>query len=208
MSRLLFACLCVVLLSSCGKPPKPFNPIVESRWAYEPNRRDELLAQDNFSIDLVRFEDVRNPRSLVDDPNDDIIYEYNPDQLVNGVKYRFPVVLQKHMMFGERKEKRYMVEFELEVLKTVIKTGKLYSGPYGSFLIEIKGNAIARRPDSTVIMNEPVQVILDKRRESHNGRNPSAELDRKRMYELFDEATRHLARDIAWRVRWVHNYSD
>ncbi|MCP5405443.1 MAG: hypothetical protein H6922_04385 [Pseudomonadaceae bacterium] len=167
----------------------------------EPTEREKLIAKSDFSVELVRFEDVRRPRSTVPHPRDTVIYEYQPDELLQGIAYKAPVLLSKHMEYKTPAEKNYKVEVELEKLRTYIATGTILTGHFGQYTVELEARVLARRPDSQVVVYRPYTLTLTEKRNSFNARNPTKEMDRARMYDLSEDAFRRLSEDVMWDLR-------
>lgn len=167
----------------------------------QPTPREQLVAKSDFSVELVRFEDARRPRTTVPMPRDDVMYEYEPDELLQGVTYKVPVLVNKHLAYKAKMPKHYLVEIEMTGLRTRIVTGTLLSGNFGRYLVELEADVLARRPDSQVIIQRPYTLALEEKRQSFNGRHPTKEMDRARMYDLAEDAFRRLSEDVAWDLR-------
>lgn len=198
-----------LLLAGCVEGWRPRNMIEYPPYEgvgytdREPTQREMLLAKSDFSVELVRFEDTRRPRNTQPLPSDNVIYEYEPDELLQGVTYKIPVLMSKYLSFRPQAAKNYRAEVELEALRTRIVTGNLLSGNFGRYAVEMEARVLVRRPDSTVVIHRPYKLELEEKRQTFNGRNPTKEMDRARMYDLTEDAFRRLSEDIAWDLRQV-----
>ncbi|RYG58965.1 MAG: hypothetical protein EON60_11840 [Alphaproteobacteria bacterium] len=171
-------------------------------WTYrDPSEKELLLARSDFSVEMVRFTDSRRPRSMELQSDDQMIYQYDPDTLMGGVSYNVPAILGKYLSYRPRMPKNYKVEVELKRLTTVIKAGTLWSGSWGRYNVDLEVTMIARRPDSTVVARKSFRYNKDQRREDFNGRGPTKERDRTRMYDLTETLLRKAAEDIGWEIR-------
>lgn len=167
----------------------------------EATRQEQLIAASDFSVELVRFEDARYPRSTAFTAPDEIIYEYEPDELMQGVTYRVPVLMNKYLTYRPKMDKHYRVEMELMTLQTRIATGDFKAGHFGRYKANIEARMIVRRPDSRVVLNRVYRLTYDQPRDSFNGRSPSKEMDRGRMYDITEGLFRRLSEETAWDIR-------
>lgn len=167
----------------------------------EPSEREKLLARSDFSMELVRFTDSRRPQSTALATPEGNIYDYEPDELLQGVTYKVPVLVNKYMAWRPKVAKHYRVEMELEQLHARIISGNLWSGNFGRYLADVQTRVMVRRPDSQVVVNKIYTITLEQKRPTFNGRNPSKEMDRARVYDLVEDSFRQIAEDIAWDVR-------
>lgn len=166
-----------------------------------PSEKERLLARSDFSVELIRFTDLRRPRSMEMETPDQIIEDYVPDTLLQGVTTQVPAIVGKYLAYRPRMEKDYAVELELNKLTTTIKTGSFWSGSWGRYAVELEMTAIARRPDSTVVLQKTYHVQREQGRESYNGYGPSKERDRARLYDLTENTLREVAAEIGWDIR-------
>ncbi|RYG59166.1 MAG: hypothetical protein EON60_11225 [Alphaproteobacteria bacterium] len=197
-------------LSACVESPfsgvsKGYDsmPMDETgEWTFrDPTEKELLLARSDFSVEMVRFTDSRRPRSMELQSDDEMIYQYDPDTLMGGVSYNVPAILGKYLSYRPRMPKNYKVEVELKRLTTVIKTGTLLSGSWGRYSVDLEVMMTARRPDSTVVARKAFTYNKEQGREDFNGRGPTRERDRARMYDLTETLLRKAAEDISWEIR-------
>lgn len=167
----------------------------------EPTEREKLIAKSDFSIELVRFEDTRRPRSIGIDARDSVIYDYDPDQLLQSVSYKMPTLINKYLAYKPKLTKHYKAEAELLVLNSRIYTGDLLSGKMGRYTVHLEANVLVRRPDSFVAVNKLYAVNRVEKRQTFDGRPPTKEMDRARMYDLVEDAVRGMAEEVAWDLR-------
>lgn len=171
-------------------------------WTYrDPTEKELLLSRSDFSVEIVRFTDVRHPRSMEVESRDQQIYTYDPDRLLNGVDTNLPGMLGKYLSYRPKMPKHYKVEIELKKLITTIKTGTLLSGHWGRYNVQITLNVVARRPDSTVALEKTYRLDEEQARTDYDGRGPTKERDRARMYDLSEETLRKMAESIGWDIR-------
>lgn len=169
--------------------------------ARDPTEKELLLARSDFSMEVVRFTDSRRPRSMEVDSADQNIYVYDPDVLMGGVSYNVPAILGKYLSYRPKMPKHYKVEIDVKRLRTNIKTGTLWSGSWGRYSVDMELQVTARRPDSTVAMVKTFRYDQTQPREDHNGRGPTKERDRARMFDLTESVLRKAAEDIGWNLR-------
>ena len=171
-------------------------------WTNNPPTEKELIvARSNFSTEIVRFTDARRPRSMELHSSDQLIYEYAPDNLIGGTNYQIPALMGKFLSYKPKQTKHYMVELELKRLETVIKTGTFWSGSFGRYSANMELQATVRRPDSQVVLMRTYRYDPTQPREDYNGRGPTKERDRARMYDLVETMMREAAQDINWDIR-------
>lgn len=186
------------------RPPIDRYPVYEGAGFTErkPTEKERILAKSDFSLEVVRFEDSRRPRSTAYLSPDSVIYEYEPDELMQGVKFRLPVLLNKYLAYRSKSPKHYFVEVELLYLKPTIITGTFWDGrDMGRYSMDMEVRVLARRPDSQVAVFRTNKIHLEQPRQTYNGRDPSKEMDRARTYDLIEDGIRQLAEEIAWDIR-------
>ena len=167
----------------------------------EPTVQEQILAASDFSVELVRFEDARYPRSTAFTAPDELLYEYEPDELMQGVSYRVPVLMNKYLAYRPKMPKHYKVEMELLTLQTRIIGGDWKSGRFGRYWTKMEAKMIVRRPDSKVILQRIYRLEDEQKRETFNGRSPTKEMDRGRMYDLTEAMIRRMSEETAWDIR-------
>ena len=166
-----------------------------------PTQKELLLTRSDFSVEIVRFTDSRRPRSMELQSDDQMIYQYDPDNLMGGVSYQVPAILGKYLSYRPKQPKHYKVEIDLKRLETVIKTGTLLSGSWGRYSVDAEVIATVRRPDSSVVFIRTYRYDPKQARKDHSGRGPTKERDRARMYDLTESVLREAAEDIGWDIR-------
>lgn len=167
----------------------------------EPTEREKVIARSDFSAELVRFSDSRRPRSTALATPEGNIYDYEPDELLQGVTFKVPVLMNKYLAWRPKVAKHYRVEMDLEQLHSRIISGNLWSGNMGRYTADIEARVMVRRPDSQVVLNKIYTISLEQKRPTFNGRPPSKEMDRARAYDLVEDSFRQIAEDIAWDIR-------
>ncbi|MFZ2587263.1 MAG: hypothetical protein WAZ18_03995 [Alphaproteobacteria bacterium] len=167
----------------------------------EPTVQERILSASDFSVELVRFEDARYPRSTAFTAPDEVLYEYEPDELMQGITYRVPVLMNKYMAYRPVMPKHYKVEMELLTFQTRIIGGDWKSGRFGRYFTRVEARMVARRPDSRVVLNRVYRFNIEQTRDTFNGRSPTKEMDRGRMYDLGEALIRRLAEESAWDIR-------
>ncbi len=171
-------------------------------WTYrDPTEKELLLARSDFSVEIVRFTDSRRPRSMVLETNDQMIYQYDPDTLMAGVTTNVPGILGKYLSYRPRMPKHYKVEVDVRKLVTNIQTGTFWSGHWGRYHVAFEVDVIARRPDSSVVLKRTYRFDETQKREDYNGRGPTKERDRARMFDLTESILRKTAEQIGWELR-------
>lgn len=198
--RAVIATLAVGLLAGCGYRAAEYTPVAEiGPWSeIDPTGMERKLALSDFSVELVRFVDSRRPQSREARIPDRIIYEYEPDELMQGVSYRFPVLVEKYACYRPKMAKEYKLEVELKRLQTVIKTGTLLTGSYGRYNVNMEIAVLVRRADSTPVLQKHYRYEIETRRKAYDERSPSKELDRAKMYELVEQGIRQMSANMSW----------
>ena len=130
-----------------------------------------------------------------------MIYQYDPDTLLGGVSTQVPAILSKYLSYRPKMAKHYKVEVDIKNLRTTIRKGTFWSGSWGRYHSTLELRVIARRPDSTVVMQRVFTYEEEQRRNDYDGRGPSKERDRARMYDLVETMLRKSAEDIGWSIR-------
>jgi hypothetical protein len=191
------------LLAACGATRYTDYPPYEGVGFTDraTTEKEMLLARSDFSVELTRFADNRAPRMEADDPSDRLIYVYDPDELVSGVTYRLPVLFNKYLAYRPRMAKHYKAEIDLTALKTEIAAGRFLDGEYGRYVVRLEARVLVRRADSTAVINHPFSIFIEQRRRTYNGRSPSVEMDRSRMYDLTEDAVRQMSEEVGWEIR-------
>lgn len=164
-----------------------------------------ILSKANFNLDILRFEDQRSNQRNAFDTTDDVLYAYNPDTLMSGVSMRLPVLFSKHLGTSKKTNAVVLTELTLRHLSAKIKTGTLSTGAMGRYLAEIEIDVTARDVDSSALLTETYVEQVELRRRSYDGRPPSTEMDRSRMYQTVEEAVRRIATRIAKDVTPAYN---
>lgn len=180
-----------------------YEPIQENgQWIdQEPTSRERRLANGDFSMQVIGFTDARqfpNSEGLV---TPDIAYRYDPENILQGVKSQVPSILQSYLPAPTSATKAYKVEIELLRLNTLIKTGTLWTGTWGSYFSSIEIVARVRRADSTVALERHYRMELERKRSSPTGRAPAGDIDHSEMFYLVDRSLRKIAENMAWDIR-------
>lgn len=164
----------------------------------------EAMKDEPFDVRLVRYADGRLASNEVPLTIDEIIYEYNNDNLLQGVNVRLPGLMQSHFAFGVRNEQYYTVEMKLKHLRNYIRTGTMLTTRFGSYVSEVEVDMLVRDMDSTVLLNETYASEFVTKRDPVGGRHPSKDQDRKAMRTNLDEALKRIAYRTVWDVRNKH----
>lgn len=182
-------------LSACGSTylSPDENPFTNGSAKSKAN----ILAKEDYTLEIIRFEDRRAARAAALDVTDDVIYEYEPDTLLGGVAHRLPVLFSKHFGYGLNKPNTLLVEMDVQKLKTLIKTGTFSSGTFGRYIVDLEIDVTVRDTDSLILLVDTYRQNFELTRKSFNGRSPSAEMDRSRAYQMVDEAVRRMAEEVA-----------
>lgn len=183
--------------TSYGFPSDETGPWTE----HEATAREKTIAASDFSVELVRFTDERRARSLEAETPDQLVHQYDPDELLQGINYRVPNMLERYLAYKPRMQKNYKVEVSLTKLLTLVKTGNLWSGSWGRYSVDMELQVIARRDDSTVVMQRTYTLHDEQPRSSNLGRGPSKERDRARMYDLTESMMRKICEQVGWDLR-------
>lgn len=192
MYKLLILCAFVGVSGCVTSYKAPEENPFEGEQTTIPKYLEKL----DFTMDIIRFEDRRRARSIPKDPTGNVIYEYDADQLLSGVSHRLPVLFSKHFGYGLVKPNTLLVEIDLQKLKTSIKTGTISTGKFGRYFIDLEADITVRDTDSSVLNTETYKQTFDLKRTSFDGRSPSSEMDRSRMYQVVEEAVRRMVADV------------
>jgi hypothetical protein len=210
-TRFLLAALALVI-SGCSMLPWGGSSYVSSsnlppyegagRTGRPATEKELLLARADFSVEVARLTDSRRPRSLEHEAPDQIIYEYEPDNLIQSLVYRGPVLLNKFLAYRPKSAKHYLVEVDVLRLDSYIAKGKFMNGGHdGRYVTALEFEALVRRPDSQIVLRRTYTLKQDLPRKSHDGRHASKELDRATMYDVVEDGFRRLAENLAWDIR-------
>lgn len=170
----------------------------------EEARQAHVLAEAPYNIDIIRFDDVRRPLAYQTDADEKLIYEYNPDKLFNGLKYRTENLMRSHLQFNGVKEDLVLVEVELRDFKAAIVNAGALSGRFGQYKLGIELDVLARLPDSSIVGREKVLVTYKEPRTSADGRQPDLAFDKQKMLNMFDAVVKEAAIKTGWLV--INNY--
>lgn len=201
---LLGGCSTVSMIPTPWVDNAPLYPPYEGVGftAKDPTERERLIARGGFSVEVVRFSDERLPRLTAERPADNLIYQYEPGQLMGGLTYRMPVLFNKYLAYRPKAPKHYRAELELVRMFTEIRPGSFfYGGSMGKYVVTMEVRALVRRNDSRVALDKTYTIDIEQRRETFNGRSPSAEMDRSRMYDMAEMAVRQASEQIGWDIR-------
>ena len=193
----------VLVLSACAS--KGSDGLNVNHKVWDNRYHNKRIAQNNFDLEIIRFTDARLPAGRVPLENPRVIYEYDPEDLLNGVNYRIPVLLDKNFDLTNVPEPIYKVEVDLLKLRTYISTGGLWEGKHGKYNIELETLITVREPNSAIIFQENYDIDLTDKRYAGNARSPSAKYDQQSMFNLTEAAIRQIAQKVAWRMRAAHN---
>jgi hypothetical protein len=193
-------------LSGCStwEMLKPAVNVPQSNGIFNGTRltdREKVVFRSDFSVELNQFADQRTSRSLLAQQPKGIIYQYDPDDLLQGVTYRLPVLLETYLTYRPRKMRHYHVDVAVTELQTYIKTGNIFDGRFGRYAVRLELAVVVRRPDSRVVLARSYRQRLEATRSSYDGRNPTLETDRAAMFDLVDTAMRKTAENIGWDIR-------
>lgn len=170
---------------------------------FDTESRLKTLAKEGYEIDVVRVEDRRVPGAFINDPEDNVLYEYRPDKLMRGVVPYVEALLGKYGFFGEdtAEDKAFIGEVTLTELSTKIMTGNFVTGRFGHYQVHIRADVVVRNKKSIVIVNEPMEITYTMQREAYTGRHPSTKQDEKRMMEAIENAFQAFAVEMGWNTR-------
>jgi hypothetical protein len=195
---------CAILPERASGYGTAYGPAHEAGpWVQEaPREKEMLLAKSDFSVGVVRFTDLRRPRSMEDGPDDRRLYLFEPDTLLSGVSTRLPALFEKYLAYRPQVAKHYKVELELRQLRTEVLAGTFFSGrSMGRYEVSMEILATARRPDSSVVLQKVYRYQETQPRGGSDGRGPSKEMDRARLTDLVDAGVRLTAQNIGWALR-------
>ena len=162
---------------------------------------EPVLKNSRMNLKLVRFADNRRPESLAHDTEQNVIYEYTPDKILQGVVPHLQSIFQRYLTGARDNSEDVFLEVELKHIRTVIRTGRMFTGRGGEYQVEMEVRAIARHGNSKVFMDEKYTAESFERRELEGGRHPSIQQDRKNMLLLVERTTHDLLQQIASKAR-------
>ncbi len=166
---------------------------------------ESAMKSEPFDIRLIRYSDERPASNMVELTTDDIIYEYNNDDLTQGVDVRLPGLVQSHFNFGVRNDRFYTVEMTLKHFRNYIQTGTFLTTRFGSYVSEIEVEMLVRDMNSNVLFRDtyPSEYVI--KRPAVDGRHPGEKHDRKMMLKTMNEAVKRVSYRTVWDVRnWHH----
>lgn len=194
---------CLGNTSRVTTSPLDIVPVDETgQWTnYAVTQKEALLAKSDFSVDIIRFTDLRRPRSLEIENPDQLVAYYEPDTLLHGVSTQVPALLNKYLAYRPKKEKHYKVEITLKRMKTLIETGTFWSGTWGRYVTDVDLEVVVRRPDSRVVLAKHYLAYKEQPRKGEGGYGPSKERDRSRLFDLTETSLREISTNIGWDIR-------
>ncbi len=163
------------------------------------------MKNEPFDVRLIRYADERPGSNMVPLGTDDIIYEYDNDQLTQGVDVRLPGLVQSHFNFGVRNDHFYTVEMSLKHFRNYIQTGTILTTRFGSYVSEVEIEMLVRDINSNVLFRDTYSSEFVTKRPPVDGRHPNEKQDRKKMLETMNEAVKRIAFRTVWDIRnWHH----
>ncbi len=163
------------------------------------------MKRESFDVRLIRYADDRPGSNMIPLGTDDVIYEYNNDQLTQGVDERLPGLVQSHFNFGVRNDHFYTVEMSLKHFRNYIQTGTFLTTRFGSYVSEVEVEMLVRDMNSNVMFRETYSSEFVNKRSAVDGRHPNEKQDRKMMLQTMNEAIKRIAYRTVWDVRNWHN---
>jgi hypothetical protein len=176
-------------------------------WLTNRSREDKLeaLAHDNFGIIVAKVIDKRKGAAAAKAAESSrIMYEFNPDHLLQSLPYYVQNQLQKHMDFGRNKDHVYVAEVELTDARMRILKGDMINGKFGRYAISLQANVLVRDENSLILRQTPISIRHERQRDGDGGRQPSIAQDRARIVQALNEAFEPLALELAWETRRAH----
>ncbi len=165
-------------------------------------------SSEKFALQMGSFTDARTPRARETSVSQDVLYEYDADQLLSSVKYRMPKLLEKHFNAESDVTPFYTTEIHLKDLRQFIKAGGVFTGGFGEYVAKMKLYTIVRNTDESVLWEGETDVEVSANRTSYKGRAPGSQLDRQKMFDVTERAIRLASQRITRKVLGAHNAQD
>jgi hypothetical protein len=193
--RLVLALLPLTgLFSGCSAEVKNWaenQPIVNERAS-------DRLAAHHVNVRLVSFVDARLPVAYAQKPDDDIIYEYTPEQLTQG---NLMDMLQAYV--GNNLPEVYnpvhnmVLDVKVKNVRTAILEGSLMTGSFGRYVVQIDAEVkTVNTTTNNQVFKSDVSVTTQATRGPSGGRHPSEAMDELAMRQLLKQAGQDFANKV------------
>jgi len=161
----------------------------------------EEVRRDTFNVKFKKVADKRRPQALANSPEQDVVYEYDPDKLQGGVRSLVQNHLDDYFGVNSRGEEELIAELDIRDFRTQIVTGTLLSGRNGRYRVKIEADVRVRDGLGNVYVIETYNITRHNDRRTGIGYQPSRELDRKRILATVEDAMRDLGNELSRDVR-------
>lgn len=210
IKNLVLTAACLLAVAACSKPSS-FQSGAEYGFALDWNeisyKNDEAkksaLKKEQFKLNLLRVTDLRGPEARSPLEKNGMIYEYRPNQLVNGMEDYVFSSMNKYMRYSKDASVQLGLEVNIKRFETSIE--HVFLNRLGEYRVNVELEFLVRDEDSRIIMREIVAVDDSKNRYPVKGSIPSSKRDRKEMKSLAKKVMADITLDMGWMVHNAFN---
>lgn len=153
-------------------------------------RATKTLAEQRVNVRLIHLTDARLPVAFTQKPDDDIIFEYAPENLTQGNlmdMLQAYVIRSLPMVYNPVHD--IVLDVTVKNIRTVILEGSLMSGAFGRYLIHIDADVKATNTlTNNQVFKTTVLTTTQATRGPSGGRQPSEAMDRLALRQLLQQA--------------------
>ncbi|MFT7434160.1 MAG: hypothetical protein ACI9TY_001808 [Alphaproteobacteria bacterium] len=209
ITKILITLVLVLNLTACSSSPFTQGPeygfaLDWDEISFESDAaKNDTLKEEQFKLNLTRVTDLRSPEDRVPSDTSNIIYDYRPDHLVNGLEGYVKSSVNKYMNYPDDAQTQLGLEIDIKKFKTTVEHA--WFKRYGQYRVDAEFEFLVRDADSRVLMRETVVVGDSQWRQAFKGALPSAKRDRNEMKKLVKTMMSDITLDLGWMVHSAFN---
>lgn len=191
----LFLPLALLALAGCSssemKNWSENQPIVNERAS-------DRLAANHVNVRLVNFVDSRLPVAFADKPDDNIIFEYTPENLTQGnLMDMLKAYVSKGLPEVYNPVHDIVLDVKVKNVRTAILEGNFFTGSFGRYVIQIDADVKAvNATTNNQVFQAVVSTETQATRGPSEGRHPSEQMDELAMRQLLKQAGQDFANKV------------
>lgn len=194
MKRLLLPFALLALSGCTGAEMKNWaenQPLVNERAA-------DRLAVNHVNVRMTNFVDARLPVAFANKPDDNVIYEYTPENLTQGnLMDMLKAYVSNSLPEVYNPVHDVVLDVRVKNVRTAIMEGNFLTGGFGRYVIQIDAEVKAVNASTnnqifmTIVSNETQAT-----RGPSGGRQPSEGMDELAMRQLLKQAGQDFANKV------------